>query len=208
MHRRLTSCVSVAFILILSSCSEAPRPAAEKPKEPEKPAEPATGRFAFHQMFVSARAWARDAQPLRLSSIHLAEVKSEPGKAGAWQAYFVSLSQAKARAYTYSVVDAPGNLHKGVFAGLEETYTGPRGQATPFPVAALKTDSDEVYATALQHAAQYAKKYPDLPISFLLEKTPRFPNPAWRVIWGESVGSSNFSIYVDATTGKYLQTMR
>jgi hypothetical protein len=75
-------------------------------------------------------------------------------------------------------------------------------------IAAVKTDSDEVYQTALKKAADYEKKNPDKPISFLLEKTDRFPNPAWRVIWGESVGASNFSIFIDTSTGLYLQTMR
>ena len=208
MHRHLKICVPLVFMLMLTACSEAPRPAAETPKEPEKPAEPVTGRFAFHQMFVAARGWAQDVQVLGLSSINLSEVKSEPGEAGAWQAIFASQSRGQARMYTYSVVEAAGNLHKGVFAGLEETYTGPRGQARPFNPAAIKTDSDEVFQTAMKHGAEYAKKNPDMPISFLLELTPRFPNPAWRVIWGESVSTSSFSIYIDAATGKYLQTMR
>jgi len=104
-------------------------------------------------------------------------------------------------------VEAEGNLHKGVFAGLEEGWSGAR-TATPFLIAAVKTDSDEVYQTALAKAADYEKKNPDKPIAFLLEKTEQFPDAAWRVIWGESVGTSNFSVFVDASTGKYLQTMR
>ena len=27
----------------------------------------------------------------------------------------------------------------------------------------------------------------------------------WRVIWGDSVSSSDYSVYVDATTGTYLE---
>jgi hypothetical protein len=65
-----------------------------------------------------------------------------------------------------------------------------------------------VYQTALKHGADYAKKHPDMQISFIMEKIPEFPDPAWRVIWGESPSASNFSIYVDASTGKYLRTMR
>src|SRR5438876_151399 len=34
------------------------------------------------------------------------------------------------------------------------------------------------------------------------------PDLTWRVIWGDSVGTSNFSVFVDATTGEYLETMR
>ncbi len=206
-NAKLFASIVLILTLILAACSEAPKSSSERPKEPEKPAEPITGRRAFHQMFVAARTWAPDVEVLGLSSIHMEGVQEGPGETGAWQATFVSPSRGKAKMFTYSVVEGPGNLHKGVFAGLEENFMA-RGQAKPFNVAAIKTDSDAVYKTALEHGKEYSKKNPDLPISFVLELTPRFPNPAWRVIWGESVSSSNFSIFVDASTGEYLQTMR
>jgi hypothetical protein len=40
-----------------------------------------------------------------------------------------------------------------------------------------------------------------------MEQTKRFPDVTWRVIWGESVGTSDYSVYVDATTGQYLERM-
>ncbi|HEU0140099.1 MAG TPA: hypothetical protein VFQ79_10325 [Bryobacteraceae bacterium] len=202
--------IASPLLLLLAGCSESPKPAAEqKKKEPEKAPEPVTGRSAFQQMFITARNWSPDAVGLRVQSIRLDDVKDEPGKSGAWQAVFVSPSRGRARSYTYSVIEGPGNLHKGVFAGPEEGYRE-GGQAQPFPVAALRVDSNEAYETALNKGKgnEYSKKNPDMPITYLLEKTPRFPNPAWRVIWGESVGTSNFSVYVDASTGNYLQTMR
>jgi hypothetical protein len=52
------------------------------------------------------------------------------------------------------------------------------------------------------------KKNPDKPILFILEKTRRFPDLTWRIVWGESVGLSDFSVFVDASTGKYLETVR
>lgn len=198
----------LAFVLLLAGCSDAPKPVAQKAKDPEKPPEPATGQKAFYQMYGMARQWAPDVQVLRVRSVAISEVKSEAGKSGAWEATFVSQSRKSARSYTYSVVESSGNLHKGVFAGLEEGWSGPRGQAKPFLVAAVKTDTDKAYEVALKKGADYAKKNPDMPISFVLESTPLFPDPAWRVIWGESVTSSNFSIFVDAVTGEYLQTMR
>ncbi len=193
------------IFLLLTACSEAPKTAQKK--EPPPPPEAVTGRDAFFKMFGPARAWAPDVQPLELVSINLTEVKAERGKAGAWQATFVSPSLGKKRSWTYSVIEAEGNLHKGVFAGLEGSYS-PTGQAQPWPIAALKTDSDEVYKTALTKAAEYDKKNPGKTITFLLQKTKKFPNPAWRVIWGESVGTSNFSVFVDASTGQYLETAR
>jgi hypothetical protein len=201
----LLAVIATASLLFLPGCSEEPQKAEKKETAPPAPVK---GRFALYQMFNAARGWAPDIQVLRLNSIDLPEVKRERGKAAAWQAYFVSAQLGRARSYTYSVIESSGNLHQGVFAGLEESGSGPRGAAQPFLIAALKTDSDEVYQTALKKAAEYEKKYPDKPISFLLEKTGRFPDPAWRVIWGESVGTSNFSVFVDASTGQYLQTMR
>jgi len=191
-------------LLFVCGCSDSSQPAEKKAAAPP---EPVKGRSALYSMFNMARGWAPDVQVLQLHSIDLPDVKRERGKAAAWEATFVSQQSGRKRSYTYSVVEAEGNLHKGVFAGLEESWSGSR-TATPFLIAALKTDSDEVYQTALAKATDYEKKNPDKPIAFLLEKTEQFPDPAWRVIWGESVGTSNFSIFVDASTGKYLQTMR
>src|SRR5258708_36148338 len=78
---------SVPFLL-LSSCSEAPKP--EVKKEPPKPAEAVSGRDAFFKMYAPARTWAPDIQPMRLRSIDIPDVKSHDGKYGAWEAVFVS----------------------------------------------------------------------------------------------------------------------
>lgn len=190
--------------LLFAACSQTP-PVAEKKAEPAKPV---TGQSAFYKMYGVARGWAPDAQGLQLRSLPLQEVKSEVGKAGAWEATFVTLSRGRSRAYTYSVVEAGGNLHKDVFAGPEEVYSGASGQNQPFPAAAVKIDSDKAYAIALEHGADYAKKNPNMPISFMLEWTRRYQFPAWRVVWGESVASSGFSVFVDSAAGSYLGTMR
>ncbi len=190
---------------LLAACSSPP-PA--KTKAPEKPAEPVTGRFAFYQMFPSARAWAPDAQGLRVRSIRIAGVPDKPGASGAWEAVFVSPSRGKARAFTYSAVEGEGNLHEGVFGNIEENWGGPRPQAQPWIVQAFKVDSDAAYEAALKKSAEYVKAFPDKPVSFLLEQTDRHPFVTWRVIWGESVGTSDYSIFVSGSTGEYLEKMR
>lgn len=205
-RQHLTLCVPL-FLLLAGCSSEAPK-VAEKTKEPAKPPEPVSAQFAFHQMYLASRGWAPDAQPLRLSNVPLQEFKEVKGKAGAWQATFVSERLGRAKTFTYAVLEGPGNLHKGVFAGLEEGWSGSRGQAKPFPVAAFKVDAITALETAVKRSADYIKKHPDMPINFLLELTSRFPNPNWRVIWGDSVGTSNYSILVDAATGEYKQTLR
>ncbi len=189
--------------LLLGGCSESPKTEAAKP--PEKPAVPLTGRQAFQRMYPQARGWATDAQPLQLRSINLAQVKSGKGTAGAWEAVFVSPSKAQSRSYTYSSVEAQGNLHEGVFAGQLESYSGPRGAAVPFSTMAIKVDSDQAFDTAAAKSQDYIKKHPDMPISFVLEQTNRFPDLTWRVIWGESAAASDYSVYVDATLGTYLE---
>lgn len=203
MHKHSTA-VACAFLLIAAGCTQTP----PKKAEPEKPLEALTGRSALYRMFNTARGWSPDIQIMRMHSIDMREVKTERGKAPAWEATFVSRGSSRARTYTYSVVESEGNLHKGVFAGLEEGWSGPRGSSKPFPIIAVKTDTDQVYQTALKKAADYEKKHPGLPISFLLEQTSRFPDVTWRVVWGETVGTSNFSVFVDASTGQYLETMR
>lgn len=200
--------LGAAATLLLTSCSETP-PAAEK-KEPEKPLEPATGQSALYKMYQVARSWAPDAKVLKMNSMPLSEVPTvPPGKAAAWQATFTSEARSQARSYTYSIVeDLPNNLHKGVFAGLEQGFGGSQGVNAPFLIAAVKADTDAAYKAALVEAADYDKKNPGKPITLLLEKNPKFPDPVWRVVWGESVGTSNFSIFVDASTGLFLEKMR
>lgn len=201
---------ALASLLWLTGCADEPAKKAEAPKEPEK-IEPITGNKAFFSMYVAARGWATDASPIQVNSIPLEGVPDEPGKAGAWQATFVSQSLRRSRPYTYSVIEGPGNLHKGVFAGLEESWSGPRGSTEPFLMQALKVDTDAALQTALKkgkNVQEYIKKNPDKKILFILEKTKRHPNPSWRVLWGDSISTSNYSVFVDASTGEYLETMR
>jgi hypothetical protein len=203
--RSITIAGSLApFILLLSACSEAPKTAEEK--QPPKPPEALTGRQAFQRMYPQARGWAPDAQPLEIRSVNLGQVKAEKGKAGAWQVIFVSVSRGKAKTYTYSAVESDDNLHEGVFGGIEEDYSA-RGDSAPFLISAIKVDSDEAFTTAVQNSAAYIKKNPDKPVMFLMAQTRQFPDVTWRVIWGDSVGTSDYSVFVDGTTGKFLERM-
>lgn len=198
----LLGCSAIFFTACSSTSTEVQK------KVPEKPPEAISGRTAFYKMYSSARMWASDVQVLRLSSMSMDGVKDEPGKAGAWEATFVSPSKLKSKTFTYSVVEGGGNLHKGIFSGFDEDYRTPRGQATAWVIPAFKIDSDEAMATALKKSVDYVKKNPDKPMFYLLEQTVRFPDLAWRVVWGASVSMSNYSVYVDATTGEYLETVR
>jgi hypothetical protein len=187
---------------LAAGCSEQPQTAA---KSAPKTVQPITGQSALYRMYQVARSWAPDAKILKLNSIHLTEVPAVRGKAGAWQVTFTSDSNNAARSYTYSVAEEEGNLHEGVFPGQQESWSGPADK--PFLIAAVKVDTETAYKAAVKEAGDYDKKNPNQTISFFLERTGKFPNPAWRVVWGESIGTSGLSVLVDATTGEYLETL-
>ena len=196
--RTLSSVAGIGILLLAGCTSETSKPV----KPVEEPPKAITGRAAFYKMFPAARQWASDAQGIQLKSLALQEVTGPPGTAGAWQAIFASSSLHKIKTFTWSAVDAPGNLKQGVFQSDQGDFNGKLDQALPFFNQALQNDSDEAFKV-LDVPANKGE-----PINFLLEFTPRFPDLAWRVIWGESVGTASKSGFVDASTGKVLDKVR
>src|ERR1700721_4676042 len=104
--RHLTSLrwLVAPLVLFLSACSDAPKTASVK--EPPKPPEALTGRQAFQRMYPQARGWAPDAQPLQITSLNLAQLNADQGKAGVWQVVFVSPSLGKSKTYSWSAGEA------------------------------------------------------------------------------------------------------
>jgi hypothetical protein len=197
MNRR--DLLVLAPAVLLPGCSSAPQA-----KEQPKPVEPVTGLYALYQMYQYSRTWAQDVQVVRCSSIAISQVKPQPGEVAAWQAILASPSLKQQRAFTFSVYDASTSLRKGIFSD----QPGPlASDAHPFPLAAAKIDTDQAWETALKHAADFNSKNPNTPISYILEMGRNINEPVWRVIWGESVGTSVFSIAIDASSGQYLQTL-
>lgn len=168
---------------------------------------PIGGQSALFKMFQVARTWAPDAAVLQLNSVRVEGVPDQPGKSGGWEALFASDEKASARSYTWYAIDQGPTIHQGVFPGAEQSYS--HGSNTPFAIGDVKIDTEAALTTAKgkAEAEAYEKKSPGQPILFLLEKSSRFANPAWRVIWGDSVSTSSFSVFVDASTGKFLEIM-
>ncbi len=194
-------------LLILTACSE--QPATTQKKEPEKPPEPVTGQSALYKMYQVVRQWDPRADVLKMESMHSPDIPEVPGKAGEWAATFTSSTQAQSHTYTFSLIEQLPSLHKGVFQMSADPYAGPKGVTKPFLIAAVKIDTDAAYQTAKSQpkAIEYDKKFPGKPITILLEKNDRYPDPVWRIIWGESVGTANFSIFIDASTGDVQEIM-
>ena len=192
-----------SLILLLSACSETPTET--KAKAPEKPPAPITAQQAFRYTYPAARAWAGDSLPLRMRSIQLSEVAPEPGKAAAWEIVYVSPSQQMARIFTWSAIEASETLHKDVFGGKAQAWTGSSGQEKPFQASAFKIDTPAALETAKENSKAYLDKPGAKPgINFLLEYTQRFPAPVWRVMWGESAGSAAYTVFVDAASGQVV----
>jgi hypothetical protein len=194
-------CLVALATLVICGCSD-PAPAVKK--TPEPPAAPVTGRQAFQQTFGMSRIWSADAQPIHVRSLNLSNPKSEEGKAGAWEIVYVSQSKGKSRMFTWSAIESEGNLHKGVFGGIEEAWRA-GGQERAFYSTAVKIDTPEALQTAISKSGEYLKRpNPKPQVNFMLEATPRFPNVAWRVFWGESVSGAEWAVFIDASTGDYL----
>lgn len=192
---------SLFAIALLTACSSAPTEVAQE--EPPPPPEPITGRQAFQSTFVTARGWAADAEPVRIRNFNLLEPASVDGKAGAWEVTYASASMGAVRAFTWSSVEAQG-LNKGVYGGQTASWA-PGGRDPQFQSSLLGVDTPELLETAKEHATEYLESEGEKPpVTFLLETTSRFPNPVWRVMWGDSVGTAQFSVFLDATTGDYL----
>ncbi|HEY2842811.1 MAG TPA: hypothetical protein VGJ09_04140 [Bryobacteraceae bacterium] len=195
--------LSLSLMALLTACSSAPTETVVK--EPEKPPAPITARQAFQYTYPAARMWAADSEPLRVRSINLPDVPPEPGKAAAWEITYVSAMQQGARIYTWSAVEAPGPVHKGLFAGKPQSWGGASGQERPFSAAAFHIDTPAALEAAIAQSKSYLDKPGQKPaINFLLEYTPRFPDAVWRVMWGETAGSAEYTIFVDAGTGQVV----
>ena len=199
---------SIAALTGLAMLMAACGPSAPATKQAEAPLEPVTGLHALYQMFGASHQWAPDAQVYELTSINVTDVKPQPGKAGAWQVTFVSPSLQQSRIYTYAVAEESTSLHQGINSSKAESWSAPNRSTKPFVIAAAKIDSDTAYKTALEKGAAFDAKHPGMVMTYQLSQTGSYNNAAWRVLWGESASTSEFSVLVDATTGAYVETLR
>lgn len=206
--KRFGLTAAVVLMGIATTACSSPAPVtkeAEAKKAPPKPAEPISGKKAFYNTYAVARMWSSDVMPIKIESLNIPEVKPVDGKFGAWRMTYVSMTKKRMKVLTYSVVESEGNAHEGVFSPGETAWGGPTGQEQPFLIQAFKIDSDAAVKTALEKS-EATKKDPQLPVAGMhLEFLKRFPNPVWRVYFGESVGGASAQAFVDTTTGAFVK---
>lgn len=198
-----------AVTALIIGCSPAPPAAEKKADVPEKaaaPAEPVSAQSALFAIYQVARTWAGDVEVLKLENINIDEVKSQPGKYGAWRATMATKAGKKKREYTYAAVEVGPTLHKGVFAQAEQGWITSM-QSRSFAIQAVKIDSPAAVDEARKNkdVQNILKKKPDLPVQIQLEWSAQTQVPAYRVIWGQSVSTSDISIYIDSQTGTFLK---
>jgi len=206
MHTLRSLSVMALAGMLLAGCSSSsnstsPQPAAAAPAAP-----PAivTAKTAFWEMYKTAHAWASDAEPIRVTMKSVPGYKNEDGKAGMWEAVFGSPSLASYRTFTYSIVDAPPSISKGVDAGLALQWSGPSRDAMPIDTSQFSVDSDAAYTTAVADAAAWIKANPGKEISdFEVGDTYKFATPVWYVLWGTK--KAGYAVIVDASSGKVLK---
>jgi hypothetical protein len=203
MHKKiLIAATSIVAALVVTACSKAPdKVEAKEPiiKEAVRPPEPVAARSAFFEMYKPARAWASDLFPLSLTSGEIPGIKNEHGKAAQWTAVFVSPGRREARTLVYSVADHGTSIHKGVFIGGAEPWSGPTPKSKPFQVTEFITNSDQAYEVAMTKAELWVKKHPDKKLTLFLANASKHPGPLWYLLWGDT--KSGYMAHVNATTG-------
>jgi len=146
------------------------------------------------------------ASPLRAAIARRDSIVLVKGARQMGKTSLLARSLQQARDYTFSVVEASMSLHKGIFPDAPRGWRA--GSDRPFLIAGVRKDSDEVYQAALKKAAEYDKQHPGMTVSYLLGMNSTYPDATWRVVWGESVSSSSFSVLIDAASGAFVETLR
>ncbi|MCW5962792.1 MAG: hypothetical protein KIT83_02040 [Bryobacterales bacterium] len=187
--------------VLLTSCGGT----VSAPTEPPAPPEPVSALRAFTFAFGKARTKASDLEVFTISNLNLEGIPSAAGKAGAWQFQFVSPSKGAIYSMRYAVADELPSFREGAWDSGSQSYS-PRGmRAKPFPVQALRCDSTTAYEIAVENAADYLKKDGLPPMHFVLEQTDMYALPTWRVYWGTSLSTAEYSVYIDANQSKFLK---
>ena len=198
-------------ISLLGGCSskqnadQAQKPAAAGQKQP---VEFVTGREAFQRMYGAARLWAADAQPIRLESQDRAENKAD-GKADVWGATFVSPGRRLMKPYLWSGVAADDAPQPGLTPGNEDGYNPDNASTRPFNISALHMDSDAALTEADKHGGkEQLKKDPKSGVKFALTWDPLKSELVWHVVYGRNENTAPLTIFVDATSGKFLHAAK
>jgi len=178
---------------------------AQAPEEEPKKIEAVTAMRAFTFAYGKARSKAPDLQVFSISNLNLEGVPSGEGKAGAWQFQFVSPGKKALYSLRYAVADELPSFREGAWDTGMQAYNEGSTRAKPFAVQALRCDSDAAFEIAAENAADYLKKEGVPPVNFHLEMNADYALPMWRVYWGHTLSTAEYSVFIDANQSKFLK---
>ena len=69
---------------------------------------------------------------------------------------------------------------------------------------AFKVESDKAWKAAVEKSQAFLAKGGSKPVTFLLEWNKRFSQPSYRIYWGDSIATSEYSVFIDVTSGLFL----
>ena len=157
-----------------------------------------TGRTAFQKLYISARGWARDAQPYRLQSDITGDAKGRDGKTPVWRGYFASPSQRATKPYTW----AKGDIEPGTI----DSYSPSNSSTQVFDIAFLKVDSDKAFEVAQKHGGdKIVEKSPDIGVLYVLDWSNATSELIWHVMYGNSRDDTKLRVAVNASNGEFIR---
>jgi len=209
MMRKITLILSCLLMAILTACSTDQKPASPsaetKAAKVEAP-EYISGRTAFQKLFVTARSFAADIKPIRLTSNFVADAPTSQGKAGIWRGDFASPSMRQSKAYTWSGVTGTDLPERGISHGTEDSWNPYNATAQVWDIPYLKIDTDKVYEVAQKHGGEaLTKKDAKQPVMFILDFSKKDAKLLWHVVYGTSPNDAKLRIAVDASTGDFVR---
>jgi hypothetical protein len=205
------SWVVLLAAVVLAACSSEPKPQPAPPAQQppaaakKKEIEQETGRHVFQNLYITARNWAADAQPVRLESASNAEARGLDGKAAIWRARFASPSTRRAiKSFQWSGMPDDD----GISPGTEDNFNPANAQTQPFDFAFLKSDSNDAFVEAQKNGGEkYQKKAGEAgQVTYELEWNARKNELYWIVRYAGGTGRLN--ILVNASTGKFIRVMK
>lgn len=202
-------CSSVMLLMmslvLLSACSsDSGKPEEAKPEA--KTPELISARSAFQKLYVAAHGWNPDAKPYRIESVATSDGNGQDGKWAVWRGSFASVAQRSEKTYTWSGSTANGAPDRGVNPGVEEGYSPSNSSTQVFDLAFLKTDSDQVFATAQKHGGdKVLEKDPNTPITYICDWNRNTNQLIWHVVYGTGRNDSKLTVAVDASTGEFIR---
>lgn len=196
----------ILTLACLAGCSSQPSQPTPTEKPKPKPAEFDTGRVAMQRLYVTAHAWAQDAQPFRLQSQSTPDSNGHDGKSAVWRASFASPAGHGVRPYTWVGTDAVEGFARGVTPGPEDSYSPTNATTQIFDMVYLKVDTDQALKVAQEHGGdKVLEKAADTPVIYILDWSKSPLALVWHVVYGASRDDAKLVVDVNAGSGDFIR---